>query len=177
MATLSSLLLSPGLSLAVRNQARPWRRRPSGRQHRGSSCHVPWAESQQPAALIGAHSAGPPLHASLASCVLPGAGATGPPLQPIASATWRGAVEHRFLDRVADRRATAPSWGTQFRRCSSGGDALVSAYGAAAVGAGGGAAPTNHTSPGIRSSARRRGNPEAAARPAPAPYSSGARRP
>ena len=42
-----------------------------------------WVASQQPAVLAGAHSAGPPLHASLASGDLPGAGATGSPLQSI----------------------------------------------------------------------------------------------
>ena len=49
-----------------------------------------WVASQQPAVLAGAHSAGPPLHASLASGALPGAGATGSPLQSIVQSPQPG---------------------------------------------------------------------------------------
>ena len=62
-----------------------------------------WVASHQPAMLAGAHSAGPPLHASLASGALPGAGATGSPLQSIVQSPQPGVALWSTIASIASQ--------------------------------------------------------------------------
>ena len=64
---------------------------------------VPWAACQSQAAIAGAHSAGHPLHVSLAPCALPGADATGQTLQSVAQSSQPGAALWSTIPSIASQ--------------------------------------------------------------------------